>query len=150
MLMGAPTWRFRAIVSDCSPIVVGVPPHLPKHIAIRAMLWDGGYGKTLLTKGRWSVLNMTGIGLPKFKKAMFPDKLNGGRAFWQHAHTLAPSMSEPQIMLRGRNHDGSEMMIDDFREAYWCAVPPPGQRQKTSRSAPRSCLLESTLLILII
>ena len=23
--------------------------HRPKHIAIRAMLWDGGYGKTLLT-----------------------------------------------------------------------------------------------------
>ena len=32
---------------------------------------------------------------------------------------MAPSMSEPQIMMRGRNPDGSEKMIDDFREAYW-------------------------------
>ena len=33
---------------------------------------------------------------------------------------MAPSMSEPQIMMRGRNpQTGGDMIIDDFREAYW-------------------------------
>ena len=33
----------------------GVPATRPKHIAIRAMLWDGGYGKTLLLECRLMV-----------------------------------------------------------------------------------------------
>ena len=46
----------RAIVSGCSPCVVGVPATRPKHIAIRAMLWDGGYGKTSLLESHLLVL----------------------------------------------------------------------------------------------
>ena len=64
------------------------------------------------------MINSTGYGKP-FKKAWFPDKLEGGLQYWETCQMMAPQMSEPQIMLRGRNRDGSEMMIDDFREAYW-------------------------------
>ena len=32
---------------------------------------------------------------------------------------MAPSMSEPQIIMRGRSHGGGSQIIDDFREAYW-------------------------------
>lgn len=63
-------------------------------------------------------INNTGYGKP-FKKAWFPDKLEGGLQYWETCQMMAPQMSEPQIMMRGRNRDGSEMMIDDFREAYW-------------------------------
>eukprot|EP01043_Picozoa_sp_COSAG02_P026499 COSAG02_NODE_1529_length_12087_cov_326.174258_4_plen_997_part_00 len=63
-------------------------------------------------------INSTGYGKP-FKKAWFPDKLEGGLEYWDTCQMMAPQMSEPQIMMRGRNRDGSEMMIDDFREAYW-------------------------------
>lgn len=63
-------------------------------------------------------VNRTGFGKP-FKKTWFPDKLEGGLQYWETCQMMAPQMSEPQIMMRGRNRDGSEMMIDDFREAYW-------------------------------
>ena len=62
--------------------------------------------------------NHTSYGKP-FKKKWFPDTLQGGKAYWDMCQAMAPQMSEPQIMMRGRQQDGSEMMIDDFREAYW-------------------------------
>ena len=37
----------RAMLQD-SPCGGGCPATRPKHIAIRVMLWDWGYGKTLL------------------------------------------------------------------------------------------------------
>eukprot|EP00962_Isochrysis_galbana_P059604 scaffold33299_cov79-Isochrysis_galbana.AAC.1 len=39
--------------------------------------------------------------------------------FVPHSFALAQSLSEPQIMVRGRTRDGSFVVIDDFREAYW-------------------------------
>ena len=39
--------RSMLILGWCGPCVVGEHATRPKHIAIRAMLWDGGYGKTL-------------------------------------------------------------------------------------------------------
>ena len=39
--------------------------------------------------------------------------------FAPHCWRVAQSLSEPQIMIRGRNRDGSTVVIDDFREAYW-------------------------------
>ena len=64
------------------------------------------------------VINETGYGKP-FKKAWFPDTLEGGKQYWDTCQMMAPQMSEPQIMLRGRAQDGREKIIDDFREAYW-------------------------------
>uniref|UniRef100_A0A7S4F3N1 dolichyl-diphosphooligosaccharide--protein glycotransferase n=1 Tax=Chrysotila carterae TaxID=13221 RepID=A0A7S4F3N1_CHRCT len=45
-----------------------------------------------------------------------------GFCMWRlttHAFAIAPSLSEPQIMLRGKGRDGRPVIIDDFREAYW-------------------------------
>jgi len=39
--------------------------------------------------------------------------------FQAHCEQMAQNLSEPQIMLRGRNRDGSTVIIDDFRESYW-------------------------------
>jgi len=41
-----------------------------------------------------------------------------GFSFYQHSAMLAEHLSEPQIILRG-THEGKEVIIDDFREAYW-------------------------------
>jgi dolichyl-diphosphooligosaccharide--protein glycosyltransferase len=35
-----------------------------------------------------------------------------------HSYTMAYRLSEPQIILRGRGHNGEEILVDDFREAY--------------------------------
>ena len=45
--------------------------------------------------------------------------LVGVTRFAPHCWHLARSLSEPQIMLRGKDKDGSPIIIDDFREAYW-------------------------------
>jgi len=36
-----------------------------------------------------------------------------------HCIELSRHLSEPHLMMRGRNKDGQEVIIDDFREAYW-------------------------------
>merc|ERR1711998_654512 len=42
-----------------------------------------------------------------------------GMSFYSHSHQLAEQISQPSIMLMGRNRMGEPMIIDDFREAYW-------------------------------
>merc|ERR1712072_1216200 len=39
--------------------------------------------------------------------------------FFNHSHFMAERLSEPQIIVRGRNRDGSTVVFDDFRESYW-------------------------------
>ena len=39
--------------------------------------------------------------------------------FLPHCFGLAEAISEPQIMMRGRDTKGNTIVIDDFREAYW-------------------------------
>lgn len=39
--------------------------------------------------------------------------------FAPHSFVMAGQLSHPSIMIQGRNRDGSIVMIDDFREAYW-------------------------------
>jgi len=39
--------------------------------------------------------------------------------FYPHCWGLGQQLSEPQIMLRGRDTKGAPVIIDDFREAYW-------------------------------
>jgi dolichyl-diphosphooligosaccharide---protein glycosyltransferase len=45
--------------------------------------------------------------------------LVGITRFAPHCWHLGRALSEPQIMLRGKNKDGERVIIDDFREAYW-------------------------------
>eukprot|EP01130_Rhizamoeba_saxonica_P008432 TRINITY_DN3413_c0_g1_i1.p1 TRINITY_DN3413_c0_g1~~TRINITY_DN3413_c0_g1_i1.p1 ORF type:complete len:733 (-),score=138.09 TRINITY_DN3413_c0_g1_i1:25-2223(-) len=40
-------------------------------------------------------------------------------SFYIHSTMMATQISEPQIILRSRKHDGSYMIIDDFRLSYW-------------------------------
>jgi dolichyl-diphosphooligosaccharide--protein glycosyltransferase len=62
---------------------------------------------------------------PKFYskkgKFNFPKWLKTPRhmEYFDHCKSLAEALSEPQIMTRGRSHDGSTVIIDDFREGYW-------------------------------
>jgi dolichyl-diphosphooligosaccharide--protein glycosyltransferase len=39
--------------------------------------------------------------------------------FLEHCETLAEHLSEPQIILRGSDHSGNTVLIDDFRESYF-------------------------------
>jgi dolichyl-diphosphooligosaccharide--protein glycosyltransferase len=40
-------------------------------------------------------------------------------SFFQHSSLMSEYLSEPQLMMRGRDRNGGTIMIDDFREAYW-------------------------------
>jgi dolichyl-diphosphooligosaccharide--protein glycosyltransferase len=42
-----------------------------------------------------------------------------GTSFLNRSWMMAKGMSEPSIMMRARNRDGSIVMLDDFRESYW-------------------------------
>ena len=42
-----------------------------------------------------------------------------GTSFLNRCWMMAKGMSEPSIMMRARNRDGSIVMLDDFRESYW-------------------------------
>jgi dolichyl-diphosphooligosaccharide--protein glycosyltransferase len=42
-----------------------------------------------------------------------------GRTFYAYSHRLAEAMSQPSIMFKAQMRDGSTIMVDDYREAYW-------------------------------
>ena len=39
--------------------------------------------------------------------------------FWSYSHVMATHMSNPSIMYQAQLRDGSTIMVDDYREAYW-------------------------------
>jgi len=39
--------------------------------------------------------------------------------FQKYCHQLAESLSQPSIMFKARLNNGREIMVDDYREAYW-------------------------------
>eukprot|EP01128_Nolandella_sp_AFSM9_P000167 TRINITY_DN102_c0_g1_i1.p1 TRINITY_DN102_c0_g1~~TRINITY_DN102_c0_g1_i1.p1 ORF type:complete len:723 (+),score=207.17 TRINITY_DN102_c0_g1_i1:32-2170(+) len=39
--------------------------------------------------------------------------------FFMHCLTMAEHLSEPQVVVSARDRDGSRIIIDDYREAYW-------------------------------
>ena len=41
------------------------------------------------------------------------------KEFYDYAHELAVGMSQPSIMFKAKLRDGTEIMVDDYREAYW-------------------------------
>ena len=42
-----------------------------------------------------------------------------GTSFLNRSWMMGKALSEPSIMMRARNRDGSIVMLDDFRESYW-------------------------------
>jgi len=42
-----------------------------------------------------------------------------GREFYDYSHQLAEGLSQPQIMFKAKTYTGQEVMVDDYREAYW-------------------------------
>merc|ERR1712028_315636 len=42
-----------------------------------------------------------------------------GTDFYTRSHQMADQMSNPQIMFKAPLRDGSSVMVDDYREAYW-------------------------------
>ncbi|KAJ1478227.1 Oligosaccharyl transferase STT3 subunit-domain-containing protein, partial [Baffinella frigidus] len=42
-----------------------------------------------------------------------------GNAFYGYSHQMAHQMSNPSIMYKARLQNGKEIIIDDYREAYW-------------------------------
>merc|ERR1712196_578279 len=42
-----------------------------------------------------------------------------GRTFYSYSHRLAEAMSQPSIMFKAQMRDGSTIMVDDYRDAYW-------------------------------
>jgi dolichyl-diphosphooligosaccharide--protein glycosyltransferase len=41
------------------------------------------------------------------------------REFYDYAHDMAKQMSNPSVMFKGKLQNGQEIMVDDYREAYW-------------------------------
>lgn len=41
------------------------------------------------------------------------------KEFYDYSHSMAKQMSHPQLMFKGRLQDGSEVLVDDYRECYW-------------------------------
>merc|ERR1719223_173471 len=39
--------------------------------------------------------------------------------FYYYSHEMAVNMSNPSIMFQARLQDGTTIMVDDYREAYW-------------------------------
>jgi len=39
--------------------------------------------------------------------------------FYDYSHQLAEGLSQPQIMFKAKLYNGQEVMVDDYREAYW-------------------------------
>eukprot|EP01006_Ploeotia_vitrea_P025441 TRINITY_DN58306_c0_g1_i1.p1 TRINITY_DN58306_c0_g1~~TRINITY_DN58306_c0_g1_i1.p1 ORF type:complete len:968 (+),score=-64.39 TRINITY_DN58306_c0_g1_i1:305-2905(+) len=39
--------------------------------------------------------------------------------FYRYSQEMGQNMSNPSIMFQARLHDGSVIMVDDYREAYW-------------------------------
>lgn len=40
-------------------------------------------------------------------------------AFWIYCQRMGSAMSHPSIMFKAQLNDGTEVMVDDYREAYW-------------------------------
>jgi len=41
------------------------------------------------------------------------------KEFYKYSHQLSESLSQPSIMFKARLNNGQEIMVDDYREAYW-------------------------------
>ena len=41
------------------------------------------------------------------------------KEFHKYTHELAEQLSQPSIMFKARLNNGKEIMVDDYREAYW-------------------------------
>jgi len=41
------------------------------------------------------------------------------KEFYKYAHELSEQLSQPSIMFKARLTNGKEIMLDDYREAYW-------------------------------
>ncbi len=39
--------------------------------------------------------------------------------FYKYSHQMAEQMSHPQIMFKAQLQNGRQIMVDDYREAYW-------------------------------
>jgi hypothetical protein len=39
--------------------------------------------------------------------------------FWKYCQRMAVGMSQPSIMFQAKLRDGSTIIVDDYREAYW-------------------------------
>jgi len=42
-----------------------------------------------------------------------------GTDFWEFSHEMAKHISHPSIIIKGTLQDGTEVMVDDYREAYF-------------------------------
>ena len=39
--------------------------------------------------------------------------------FWKYSQRMAKGMSQPSIMFQATLRDGTTIIVDDYREAYW-------------------------------
>ena len=61
-----------------------------------------------------SLLLRLGVGLWCVRQSMPKAK-----EFFDYSHQLAEGFSQPSIMVKARLNTGEEIMVDDYREAYW-------------------------------
>ena len=56
------------------------------------------------------------VGVYLLQTSAFFQKAHG---FYEYSHQMAQAMSQPQIMFRAQVQDGREIIVDDYREAYF-------------------------------
>jgi len=81
-------------------------------------LSSAGAGAKRLALGAYnhplSLLLRLGVGLWCVRQAVPKAK-----EFFGYSHQLAEGFSQPSIMFKARLNTGEEIMVDDYREAYW-------------------------------
>jgi len=83
-----------------------------EHIkALGAVLW---YWFDLLYNNRIMLVLRIGLGVYGLLQ-LYPKAVE----FNDYSHQLADGMSQPQIMFKAKLYNGQEVMVDDYREAYW-------------------------------
>ena len=108
--------------SDCHP--TGHRPHSPPH---RSQVWE----ENVDTRRTCGLVTLLVFALLTTLR------------FYPHCWGLGQQLSEPQIMLRGRDTKGAPVIIDDFREAYAPNQTKPNQT-KPSQTKPNQPLSAGT------
>jgi hypothetical protein len=123
--MRIPLSRTNPFVLDLKPAAaaLGLPPAvvdaLPLTHSVPRLRW-----KKFVAMNRYApivtwraqhlpLLNVT-VQVPNIPKGKGWLETSRPDEFYSHAKRMAPQMSEPQIMVRGKGG-----IVDDFREAYW-------------------------------
>ena len=77
----------------------------------------GGCARTLSSVWNMKTLLLARIALGAYLTVTYA--VPKGTEFFAYCHQMAEGMSGPSIMFKARLQNGKEIIVDDYREAYW-------------------------------